>query len=80
NIRRSIAARRGIELEFDVVAKLMVLEVLLPDQFQAVLSWLRTGELRERLETLETLANRAKEGIPQGTSPVANSSKKTRVW
>lgn len=71
NIRRSIAARRGIELEFDVVAKLMVLEVLLPDQFQAVLSWLRTGELRERLETLETLANRAKEGSPQVASPVA---------
>ncbi|TCB87729.1 NTPase [Micromonospora zingiberis] len=58
NIRRSIAARRGIMLEFDVVAKLMVLEVLLPDQFQAVLSWLRTGELRERLEALETQANR----------------------
>lgn len=31
NIRRSIAARRGIELDLDVVAKLMVLEVLLPD-------------------------------------------------
>lgn len=55
NIRRSIASRRGIELEFEVVAKLMVLEVLLPDQFQAVLSWLRTGELRDRLEALESL-------------------------
>ncbi|MEV6156465.1 P-loop NTPase fold protein [Nonomuraea sp. NPDC052129] len=61
NIRRSIAARRGIELEFDVVAKLMVLEVLLPDEFQSVLSWLRTGELRYRLEALETQANRPKE-------------------
>lgn len=57
NIRRSIAARRGIKLELDVVAKLMVLEVLLPDQFQDVLSWLRTGELRDRLEALESLAN-----------------------
>lgn len=57
NIRRSIAARRGIELEFDVVAKLMVLEVLLPEQFQSVLSWLRTGELRDRLEALEAQAN-----------------------
>lgn len=64
NIRRSIAARRGIELEFDVVAKLMVLEVLLPDQFQAVLSWLRTGELRDRLEALETQANRPKQESP----------------
>lgn len=61
NIRRSIAARRGIELEFDVVAKLMVLEVLLPDQFQMVLSWLRTGELRDRLESLELLANKPKD-------------------
>lgn len=57
NIRRSIAARRGIELDLDVVAKLMVLEVLLPNQFQDVLSWLRTGELRDRLEALESLAN-----------------------
>jgi len=61
NIRRSIAARRGIDLDFDVVAKLMVLEVLLPDQFQSVLSWLRTGELRDRLEALETQANRPKD-------------------
>ncbi|WP_040163843.1 KAP family P-loop NTPase fold protein [Microbacterium gorillae] len=61
NIRRSIAARRGIDLDYDVVAKLMVLEVLLPDQFQSVLSWLRTGELRDRLEALETQANRPKD-------------------
>ncbi|MFZ2480755.1 MAG: P-loop NTPase fold protein, partial [Propioniciclava sp.] len=63
NIRRSIAARRGIKLDFDVVAKLMVLEVLLPDQFQSVLSWLRTGELRDRLDALETQANRPKEEL-----------------
>jgi hypothetical protein len=62
NIRRSIAARRGINLDLDVVAKLMVLEVLLPDQFQEVLSWLRTGELRDRLSALETLANAPKTG------------------
>lgn len=60
NIRRSIAARRGINLDRDVVAKLMVLEVLLPDQFQEVLSWLRTGELRDRLSALETLATVSK--------------------
>lgn len=69
NIRRSIAARRGIELDFDVVAKLMVLEVLLPDQFQSVLSWLRTGELRDRLESLEAQANRPKES-PAPAPPV----------
>lgn len=69
NIRRSIASRRGIELEFEVVAKLMVLEVLLPDQFQAVLSWLRTGELRDRLEALESLT-KAPTADAEETKPV----------
>jgi KAP family P-loop domain len=59
NVRRSIAARRGIELENEVVAKLMVLEVLLPEQFKVVLSWLRGGELRDRLTVLERIANNA---------------------
>lgn len=59
NVRRSIAERRGIELEYDVVAKLMVLEVLLPGQFKEVLNWLRGGELRDRLTVLERLANNA---------------------
>jgi len=59
SVRRSIAARRGIELENEVVAKLMVLEVLLPEQFKVVLSWLRGGELRDRLTALERIANNA---------------------
>lgn len=76
NIRRSIAARRGIELDFDVVAKLMVLEVLLPDQFQSVLSWLRTGELRDRLQSLETQANRPKEeSAAEGQSAADSESR-----
>ena len=33
-VRQSIAARRGISLDANIVAKLMVLEVLLPDGFQ----------------------------------------------
>lgn len=70
NIRRSIAARRGISLDLDVVAKLMVLEVLLPDQFQEVLSWLRTGELRDRLSALETLANASKADEPDDAASV----------
>lgn len=61
NVRCSIAARRGIELKHDVVAKLMVLEVLLPVQFKVVLSWLRGGELRDRLTVLERVANNAKD-------------------
>ena len=68
NIRRSIAARRGIKLDFDVVAKLMVLEVLLPDQFQSVLSWLRTGELRDRLDALETQPGSAGQVLVGGGS------------
>lgn len=56
NVRRSIAARRGIQLDSEVVAKLMVLEVLLPEQFKEVLSWLRTSELRDRLVALEAIA------------------------
>lgn len=64
NVRRSIAARRGIELDYDVVAKLMVLEVLLPTQFKEVLNWLRGGELRDRLTVLERLANNAGDEEP----------------
>jgi KAP family P-loop domain len=59
NVRRTIAARRGIVLDADVVAKMMALEVLLPDQFTEVLSWLRTGELRDRLSALERIAQNA---------------------
>lgn len=64
NVRRSIAERRGIELDYDVVAKLMVLEVLLPVQFKEVLNWLRGGELRDRLTVLERLANNAGDTEP----------------
>ncbi len=59
NVRRTIAARRGIVLDADVVAKMMALEVLLPEQFTEVLSWLRTGELRDRLSALEQIAQNA---------------------
>lgn len=65
NIRRTIAARRGIKLDADVVAKMMTLEVLLPEQFTEVLSWLRTGELRDRLISLENLAQNANHWTPK---------------
>jgi hypothetical protein len=70
NVRRTIAARRGIVLDADVVAKMMALEVLLPDQFTEVLSWLRTGELRDRLSALEQLAQNANgDGNGDGDGP-----------
>jgi len=57
-VRQSIAARRGISLNADIVAKLMVLEVLLPGGFTMVLEWLAKGELREQMRALETAAGR----------------------
>ncbi len=59
HVRQSIAARRGIELDKPVIAKLMVLEVLLPDEFKRVLEWLAHGELRQRIALLEKQAGRA---------------------
>lgn len=59
-VRQSIANRRGIALAPDVVAKLMVLEVLLGDEFTKVLDWLATGKLRAELHRLEVAAGRAK--------------------
>ncbi|MFF8725910.1 P-loop NTPase fold protein [Streptomyces sp. NPDC015171] len=57
-VRQSVAGHRGIELEPDIVAKLMVLEKLLPDAFAIVLGWLARGELRSRMARLETAAGR----------------------
>jgi hypothetical protein len=57
-VRQSIAARRGISLHADIVAKLMVLEVLLPQGFTMVLEWLAKGELREQVRALEAAAGR----------------------
>jgi hypothetical protein len=73
NVRRSIAARRGIPLESDVVAKLMVLEVLLPEQFKEVLAWLRTSELRDRLAALEIIAGGSDaKGLDAGAGELDN--------
>jgi predicted KAP-like P-loop ATPase len=59
NVRQSIATRRGIKLDPEVVAKLMVLEVLLPDAFSQVLDWLARNELRDRIAALEAAAGRS---------------------
>lgn len=58
-VRQAIAARRGIDLETAVVAKLMLLEKLLPDDFKQLLDWLAQGSLRDRLEQLEEAAGRS---------------------
>jgi hypothetical protein len=58
HVRQSIASRRGITLDAAVVAKLMVLEVLLPDEFAKVLEWLANGVLRQQIDALESVAGR----------------------
>jgi len=58
-VRQAIAARRGIDLETAVVAKLMLLEKLLADDFKLLLDWLAQGSLRDRLEQLEEAAGRS---------------------
>jgi hypothetical protein len=57
NVRQSVARRRGFELEPDEVAKLMVLERILTDDFETVLGWLASNQLRDKLEALDIAAN-----------------------
>lgn len=71
-VRQLIAARRGISLNADIVAKLMVLEVLLPGGFEMVLEWLAKGELREQIRALESAAGR--QGAPEETDADAETS------
>ena len=55
-VRQSIATRRGIDLQADIVAKMMVLEQLLPVEFERVLAWLARGTLRSEMSRLEEAA------------------------
>ncbi|MCZ7537980.1 MAG: KAP family NTPase [Acidimicrobiia bacterium] len=66
-IRQSVASRRGIALAPDVVAKLMVLEVLLETQFKQILDWLATGNLRAEIQRLEVAAGRTRPPQPAET-------------
>lgn len=66
-VRQAIAARRGITLDPAVVAKLMVLEVLLPDDFKKVLEWLAQGAMRTQLTKLEVASGRP--ATPDGEAP-----------
>ncbi|MEV0733987.1 P-loop NTPase fold protein [Polymorphospora sp. NPDC050346] len=57
-VRQSVARHRGITLDEDVVAKLMVLEKLIKDGFTKVLDWLAKGDLRDQIRALEKAAGR----------------------
>ncbi len=52
-IRATVADRRGIDLQPNALAKLMVLEQLEDAAFVTLLNWMREGELRGRLAALE---------------------------
>ena len=57
-VRQSIATRRGIDLQAEIVAKMMVLEQLLPEEFKRLLDWLASGTLRSQMSLLEEAAGR----------------------
>lgn len=73
HVRQAIAARRGIGLDPAIIAKLMVLEVLLPEEFKKVLDWLAQGTLRDQLVKLEAAAGRPTEQ-PEKKQPKKSSS------
>lgn len=79
HVRQSIASRRGIKLEPDAIAKLMVLEKLLENDFSEVLSWLAMGTLRAQFENLRLLAETGsldqKKGVPMAKGVSGSSSK-----
>lgn len=72
NVRQSIARRRGFTLAPDAVAKLMVLERILTEDFAQVLDWLATNQLRDKLDALELAANGpSEEAAPEAAAETA---------
>ena len=65
HVRQSIATRRGIELQAEIVAKMMVLEQLLRDEFERLLGWLARGTLRSEMSRLEEAAGRPPAEVEQ---------------
>jgi hypothetical protein len=55
-VRQTVAGRRGILLEPDAIAKLMVIEKLLEKDFDDLLKWLAAGQLRQQLDALQKVA------------------------
>lgn len=78
NVRRAISSRRGFALKADEVAKLMVLERILADDFRTVLDWLASNQLRDKLEALELAANGAGQADADSSSPAEEAPAKAR--
>lgn len=72
-VRQSVAGRRGIQLEPDAIAKLMVIEKLLEKDFDDLLKWLAAGELRQRLDALQKVAEG--EAKPETKTDVKTATK-----
>ena len=66
-VRQSIATRRGIDLEAEIVAKMMVLEQLLPEEFERLLGWLANGTVRSEMSRLEEAAGRPPPDVKEST-------------
>ena len=75
-VRQSIATRRGIDLQAEIVAKMMVLEQLLPEEFERLLGWLAGGTLRLEMSRLEEAAGRPPTEVeqPENENGVASST------
>ncbi len=53
-LRTALAKARGVELEVDACAKLLVAELLHPDLFAQLLGWLATGTLKRNISGIES--------------------------
>lgn len=76
HVRQSIANRRGINLQAGIVAKMMVLEQLLPDEFARLLAWLSGGTLRIHINRLEEAA-RIPDEVGDGPEDEERRTRKT---
>jgi len=52
-LRRALAASRGVDLESDACAKLMIAELLHPDLFAQMLGWLASATLTNNIAEIE---------------------------
>lgn len=52
-LRTSFASRRGVELQPDALAKLMLAELHLPDLFGQLLAWLAAGVVADKVAEIE---------------------------
>ncbi|SMX77927.1 Predicted P-loop ATPase, KAP-like [Brevibacterium aurantiacum] len=75
NVRQSVARRRGFKLEADEVAKLMVLERILTEDFETVLGWLASSQLRDKLDALDVAANGRIEEAEDSTAETSEDEK-----